>query len=209
MAKERYFTRIAVNLDLSKPDFGEARWIASEDVNVEHLLNVFTTVDANSDSGWDACANFMMWHKKRLAILGLRIEGLPDDHRSKPECLFELSWLFESVGTLAERKWLLTHALELWRESGSYHQVTKTLMELSDANRLTGLFEEGIQLARGCPNSSVTRWSRHGVYSILLGCCNDDRQLACRAIDLLPENGEQHLACQSHRISRQYISIQG
>ena len=99
--KERYFTRMSVNVDPNEPNFGETRWIASEDVNVEHLLDVFTTIDADSDSVWEACKNFMAhlyWHKKRLVVLKPKIEGLPDDHRSKPECLFELSKLFDSVG---------------------------------------------------------------------------------------------------------------
>lgn len=51
---------MAVDLDPSKPDFGEARWITSEDVNVEHLLNIFTAIDLNSDGVWDACDNFMI-----------------------------------------------------------------------------------------------------------------------------------------------------
>jgi hypothetical protein len=75
----------------NKPNFGETQWITSEDVNVEHLLDVFTTIDANSDSVWDACANFMQhlyWHKKRLVILKPKIEGLPDDHPSKPNACF-------------------------------------------------------------------------------------------------------------------------
>jgi hypothetical protein len=108
--KERYFTRMSVKIDPDKPNFEESQWITSEDVNVEHLLDIFTTIDPNSDSVWDACANFMQhlyWHKKRLTILQPKIEGLPDDHNSKPECLFELSRLFYSVGNRVESKRLL------------------------------------------------------------------------------------------------------
>jgi hypothetical protein len=81
--KERYFTRMSVEIDPNKPNFEETRWITSEDVNVEHLLDVFTTIDTNSEGVWDACADFMMhlyWHKKRLTILKPKIEGLSDDH---------------------------------------------------------------------------------------------------------------------------------
>ena len=35
--KERYFSRLSVELDPNKPGFEEARWIVSEDVNVEYL----------------------------------------------------------------------------------------------------------------------------------------------------------------------------
>jgi len=48
-AKERYFVRMSVYPDPNKPNFKETRWIISEDVNVEHLLDVFTTIDTNSD----------------------------------------------------------------------------------------------------------------------------------------------------------------
>jgi hypothetical protein len=108
----------------------ETQWITSEDVNVEHLLDVFTTVDASSDDVWEACAKFMehlYWHKKRLTILGPKIEGLPDDHISKPRCLFELARLFAFVGNLAECKRLLAHALGLWRERGSDPMVAQAL----------------------------------------------------------------------------------
>jgi hypothetical protein len=101
--KERYFVRMSVDINPNNPTFEETRWITSEDVNVEHLLDVFTTIDTNSDSVWDACTNFMRhlyWHKKRLTILKPKIEGLPDDHPSKPGCLLQLSRLFGSVGDL-------------------------------------------------------------------------------------------------------------
>ena len=90
----------------------------SEDVNFEHLLDAFTSVDMDSDDLWKACANFMRhlhWYKPRLTVLGPKIEGLPNGSRSKPECLVELSWLFHSVGNQVEQKRLLTHALTLWR----------------------------------------------------------------------------------------------
>ena len=65
--EERYLTRMSVVVDPNKPNFNETRWIVSEDVNVEHLLDVFTTIDPNSDNIWEACANFInhiSWHKK-------------------------------------------------------------------------------------------------------------------------------------------------
>ena len=56
---ERYFARLSISVDPSQADFGETRWIMSEDVNIEHLLDILTTIDADSDSVWDACVSFM------------------------------------------------------------------------------------------------------------------------------------------------------
>jgi len=89
------------------PGFGEAQWITSEDVNVEHLLDVFTAIDANSENIWVACANFMchlFWHKPQLVVLGPKIERLLDNHPSKPHCLYHLSQLFGSGGNQVECK---------------------------------------------------------------------------------------------------------
>ena len=86
--KECYFSRLSVDLDPNRPGFEKARWIASEDANVEHLLDDFTSIDGNSSDVWGACADFMKhlyWHKPRLAALGPKIERLPDDHPSKPQ----------------------------------------------------------------------------------------------------------------------------
>ena len=148
--KKRYFTRLSVPVDPGKPGFEEARWITLEDVNVEHLLDVFTSFDANSGDVWDTCAYFMRhlyWHKPRLVMLGPKTEGLPDVHRSKPECLFRLSLLFDSVGNHVEYKRLLVHTLKIWRERGDDIQVAETLVFLSRANKTLGLYKEGIRQA--------------------------------------------------------------
>jgi len=126
--RECYFSRFSEIINPGEPGFEEARWIASEDVNVEHLLNVFTTIDTDSDDVWDVCACFMQhlyWHKRRLVILGSKIEELRDDHPSKPECLVRLSWLFESVGNHVEAKRLITHALQLRRGRGTTTRLLK------------------------------------------------------------------------------------
>ena len=43
--KERYFSQLSVHLYPDKPGFEESQWIVSEDVNVEHLVDVFTSID--------------------------------------------------------------------------------------------------------------------------------------------------------------------
>ena len=77
--KDYYLTRLSVDLDPDEPGFGEAQWIKSEDMNVEHLLNVFASIDINASDVWDACFHFMdhlHWHKPRQSVLGSKIEGL-------------------------------------------------------------------------------------------------------------------------------------
>jgi len=210
-AKDCYFTRMSVDVDPEESGFEEARWITSEDVNVEHLLNIFTSIDANSDSVWDASANFMKhlyWHKKRLVVLGPRIEGLPDDHRSKPECLFWLSRLFDLVGNLMDRQRVLFHVLKLLREQGDDLGVAITLRELSDTNQRMGHCKEGIELAMG----ALEICERFGIATGKAPCLDslarllhEDKQLgtaeeaASCAIDLFSEQGNQYRVCQSHR----------
>jgi len=212
MTKERYFTRLSVDLDPDTPGFGEARWIISEDVNVEHLLDVFTSIDADSEDVWYACHNFMdhiYWHKSRIVVLGPKIEALPDDHSHKPGCLKGLSRLFHSVGNQVERKRILTHTLKFWRERGNEHPVAETLRDLSDANRLMGLYEEGVQQA----TEVLEIFERLGHTAerarCLINLANllySDKQFdaaeeaASRAITLLSEKDQQFNLCQCHRV---------
>jgi tetratricopeptide (TPR) repeat protein len=148
MTKEHYFSRLSVNDDPDNPNFKKAQWITSEDVNVEHLLDVFTSIDTDNDDIWDTCASFMghlCWHKPRLVILGPKLEALPDSCHSKPTCLFQLSRLFASVGNPVECKRLLVQTLKLVREQGDDFMVAETLELLAEANWLLGLHKEGIQ----------------------------------------------------------------
>jgi hypothetical protein len=89
-AKECYFVRLSADVFPGEPGFEESRWITSEDVNVEHLLDVFTSINADSEDTWNACAKFfdhLSWHKPRLVMLGPKIEALPDDHPYKETML--------------------------------------------------------------------------------------------------------------------------
>jgi tetratricopeptide (TPR) repeat protein len=237
--KKRYFTRMSVKIDPNEPSFAETQWIVSEDINVEHLLDVFTTTDvpktsnvfkiskvfkrydAISDDVWGACINFMehlYLHKKRLTILKPKIEGLPDDHRFKPRCLLQLSRLFDSVGNKVERQQLLIRALKLYRERGSDHWVAGTLMELSDANRFIGLHEEGIQQAKEASGFYERLGDVEGQALCLKFLAralysnkqfDDAEEAALRMIDLLPEEGEQFRVCQCHQLLGNIYSSKG
>ena len=47
--KDRYFGRLSIDIDPDEPGYEETQWISSEDVNIEHLLDVFTAADTNSN----------------------------------------------------------------------------------------------------------------------------------------------------------------
>jgi tetratricopeptide (TPR) repeat protein len=208
--RDRYFKRLSVDVHPDKPGFGEARWIVPEDVNVEHLFDVFTSIDPNAGDSWDACHYFMehlFWHKPRQTMLGSKIEALADDHPSKPKCLFELSRLFGRVGNYTEQKRLLTHTLELERRRGSGAQVAITLRCLSDANRLLHLYKEGIRQAvealeclERIGDAREEAMCLYNLAFLLLA----DRQLdaaekaASRAIDLIGEKGQEYQICRLH-----------
>jgi len=210
--KDHYFDRLPTHIDPNGPNFGETRWIVSEDVNVEHLLDIFTTIDANSCNVWDACSSFidhLYWHKPRLTLLGPRVEELPDNHPCKPSCLFWLSRLFVDIGNHTECKRILTHTLELWRGRGDDLRVAEVLRSLSHANRLLGLYKEGIE----CVEEALKIFERFGDttrqawgLNKLAWLLHDDTQLdaakeaASRALDLFPAKGEESQVCECHRV---------
>ena len=210
--KERYFSRLSADIFPGRPGFKEARWITSEDVNVEHLLDVFTTIDVTSAGVWGACADFtnhLIWHKPRFIMLGPKIEALPDNHPSKLECLYHLSRLLQKVGNHVERKRLLTHTLKLCRERGDDRQLIRILRHLSQAHLAMRLHKEGIRQAREALEISERLGDRmeQALCSIdLAWLLRYDNQLnaaegaASRAIDLLPEKGEEFRVCRCHRV---------
>jgi tetratricopeptide (TPR) repeat protein len=218
---DHYFERLSVDVDPDAPGFGETQWIVTEDINVEHLLDVFTSVDPDRGDIWDACDYFMnhlYWHKPRQTMLGSKIEALPDVHPFKPECLVQLSQLLTQVGNYSEQKRLLTHALELWRQRGDDSWVASTLRQLSGANRIQGLYEEGIRQAKEAleiykrVDDTIGQIESLDVLAWLLF---DDEQFdaaeksASRAIDLAGEGGHEFYACHLHRILGKIFESKG
>ena len=207
--KDCYFSRLSVYLDPNDPGFGEARWIVSEDVNIEHLLDVFTSDNTGSDNVWDACIYFMdhlRWHKPRPVVLGSKIEGLPDDHPYKPECLRTLSLLSANHVRV---KQLLGHALKLWRERGNDRMATGTLMLLSGINQRLGLHEDGISQAKGAlelyePSHDVLGQVQCLQYLTWMLCegkqLDAAKETASRALDLSSGEGDQFLVSKCHRL---------
>jgi len=210
--KNHYFDRLSTYIDPDEPEFGETRWIVSEDVNVEYLLDIFTTIDADSHNVWDACSSFihhLYWHKPRLTLLGPRVEELPDDHPCKRLCLLRLSRLFGEIGNHTENKRILIHTLELWRGRGDDIGVAEVLRDLSNVNRLLDLRKEGIE----CAEEALKIFERLGDTTGQAWCLNrlarllnGDKQLdaakeaASRALDLFPAKGEESQVCECHRV---------
>jgi tetratricopeptide (TPR) repeat protein len=212
MTKKCYIQRLSVRVVPDRPGYEEARWITSEDANVEHLLDVFTSIDTKSDDIWNACAYFMdhlFWHKLRPVVLGPKLEGLPDNHPSKPKCLYHLSRLFNSVGNYAERKRLLVYTLRLWRERGNDSQVAATLTCLATTNKRLFLYKEGILQAKEAleiherRNRTSDRAKSLQQFASLL--CHD-RQLdaaeeaASQSINLLSGSSKQFTVCKGQRL---------
>ena len=209
--RDRYFSKLTVDVDPNKPGFGEARWILTEDVNVEHLIDVSVSIGSGGEDSWDACFYFLRhlyWHKPRQTILGSKVEALPGDHRCKPKCLFELSRLFGRLGNYTEQKRLLTHTLEVQRQREDDFQVAEALRYLSGVNRLLGAHKEGIEQAR----EAFELYERSGNTGGQIQSLNElawllfgDKQLdaaenaATRAVDLISGQGQEFYDCQLHR----------
>ena len=210
--KEHYFTRLSVDVHPSDPGLEEAQWIRSEDANIEHLLDIFTTIDPNSNEVWDACSDFMarlFWHKPRLVVLGQKVEGLPDDHPSKTDCLEMLSGLYSSVANYVECKRLLLHTLKLHKERGDESQAAQILMYLSDTNRLSDNYKEGIQQATEASeiyDQLDDKYGRALSWIALANLLVVDNQLeaaeaaASRATNFFLGEDDQFHVCACHRV---------
>jgi tetratricopeptide (TPR) repeat protein len=210
--KEHYFSRLSVKIHPGKPGYNEACWIRSEDVNVEHLLDIFTSTDVNSDEAWGACYHFMehlAWHKQRLVILEPKIKGLPDDHPSKPKCLSRLALLFARVGNYVESKQVLIHTLKLWKAQGNKAWVAETLVDIAESNRMLGLYKEGIQQSKKALEiykrlndvSGQARALMQHAY-LLQGDGQFDavERVALQVVDCFLYKGEQYSVCHCYRI---------
>jgi tetratricopeptide (TPR) repeat protein len=209
--RDRYFSRLSIDVDPGRPGFEAARWIVLEDSNVEHLLDIFTSIDQSTGGAWDACHYFiqhLVWYKPRQTVLRPRIEGLPDDHPYKLQCLVELSRLLQRIGSHGQRKRLLTLALELGRRRGDEKRVARTLTLLADVNRNLGLHKEGIRQGR----EALEIYERIGSKMEQAECMGNltwllfgDNQLdaaentASRAIELASED-QKHLVTELHRV---------
>ena len=221
--KDHYIHRLRLlgDLEPDQPGFGESRWIISEDTNVEHLLNIFASFDTDLDDTWDTCSDFithLVWHKPRFTMLRPRIEGLSDDHHSKPRCLFNLSRLLELLGNHAERERLLTHTLELERGRGNDNQIALTLWRLGDSNRMLRLYEEGIRQSKealeiherlGNAEGQAKCWNTLGRTLLDGGQLDAAEEAASHALKLSLDQGREYWVCLSHRLLGSIYRVKG
>jgi len=119
--KDHYFTRLSLDLDPDKPRFKKRGGSTSEDANVEHLLDVFTAIDADSPMyGMSALLSLLhLYEPQKRAYAGFKNSWAPRIATSRRNACSISSWLFESVGNFQEYKNLLGCALRLWREQGN------------------------------------------------------------------------------------------
>ena len=160
----------------------------------------------------------LYWHKSRLVTLGPKIEALSDNHPSKADCLWDLARLFDSVGNFAERKRLLGHALELWKEQEDAFQVARTLRNLSDVNRQMDLYGEGIPLAKVASEiferlGEVVHQAECLIILAWLLCDAEQLDAAeeagSRAIYFLLDKGEPLWTCAGHRALGEIYQCKG
>jgi tetratricopeptide (TPR) repeat protein len=210
--RDHYFKRLSVDVHPNLPGYEEARWIVLEDVNIEHLLDVFTSADQSEGYIWDACFHFLdhlVWHKPRQTVLGSKAEALPDDRPLKPQCLVRLSWISQQTGNHLERKRLLTQVLELERQRGDEVQVAETLQYLAGTNHHLLLYKEGIQQAKEAlvfleRTNDKTGQARASTY--LARLLVSDNQLdaaekaASSAIGLISVKTHGYTVCGLHRV---------
>ena len=209
--KERYFSRMTVDIDPGGPWFEKARWIVSEDINVEHLLDVFTTIEGSSDEIWEVCGHFLKHlhcHKQRLTILKAKIEGLPDGYGPRLRCWYGLAYLVFVVGNYVEAKRLATHVLTNWREQASDDQVGEILGLLSTVNRAMGLYEEGMGQAKeaieiferlGDTKKQAERQTEIAFLFLADNKLDAAEEAGLRALDLCSGEGWEWQLCASHR----------
>ena len=146
------------------------------------------------------------------------MEGLSDDHHSKPRCLFNLSELLESLGNFAEQKRLLTRVLEIEKERGDDNRVACTLRRLSNANRLLYLDEEGIRRSKEAleiyerlhdSEGQAKCWDALGwslLYDDQLGPAEE---AGSQAIKLFLDQGREYWVCRSHGLLGEIYRAKG
>ena len=213
IAKSQYFDRLCVWQHGRGVDgLTEAEWFVSEDINAEHLLDVFVSIDTECMDVWRACHQFLdhlAECKPRPVILGPKIGTLPETHPFKADCVCALATLFAVLGDFSVARRLHLHELRLWEKHGNELNGAIALTRLADANRLLGNTREGVSQAEEAlkvfERLEDKCWQGHCLKIIAWGYV-DCRQLkgASRCVDrlfsLLRNGGDKGLLRSCSRI---------
>jgi tetratricopeptide (TPR) repeat protein len=112
------------------------------------------------------------------------------------------------LGNGEERKRILTHTLRLWREREDDRQIAVTLRDLSGAERVLGLYKEGIEHVKEAmeifERLGETEEQGHTMGRLAALLHKDDQldaaeETTVHAIELLQKKGRELLLCRSHR----------
>ena len=160
---------------------------------------------AASDDVWTSCGQFLhhlCWHKSRPAILGPKIESIPDSYLGKPKRPSSLVDLVHALENIQEAKRFRILGLELLKNEDDFG-VSYALLDLAKATSMLGEIKGGIAQAK---EASVVftslkdlYWQRR-CYLYLTSLLLDDDQLQeargmwRRGVQLLP--GEVSQAAQ-------------
>ena len=211
--KDQYFDRLcAWQYERGVDGLTEAKWFVSEDINAEHLLDVFVSIDTELMGVWRACHQFLdqlAEYKPRPVILGPKINILPETHPFKANCVRALATLFAVLGDFSVARRLHFHELRLWEGHRNELNGAIALTRLADANRLLGSTREGIGQAEEAlkifERLEDKCWQGHCLKIIAWGYV-DCRQLrgASRCVDrlfaLLGNGGDKGLLRSCGRI---------
>jgi tetratricopeptide (TPR) repeat protein len=153
--RDHYFAQLPDSADPDKPEFGDVQWIMTEDVNIEHLLNTFTSIKGSSESTWGACAGFiarLSEHKPRRVTLGSTLVYVS-----------EACWIME----------LLEEAIQHAREAlGIFEQLKDTMRQAQCLSllALSFLHDGQVDTAEGTASLAITLLPENTKRIILYRC---------------------------------------
>lgn len=137
-------------------------------MNVEYLIDVFTTINSKPGGVCDACTDFMKYLSISTNYGSSCQDGrLKYSQISIPPSQNACSRRLE----IAEPGRLLTHASKLSRERADDHKLARTLRQLSDMHSRVRLFKGDVPRAGGA--SEIYEWLSDTV-----------QQAACSLIEL-------------------------
>lgn len=159
-----YYTNLGKHGRPSPGDdnYDNGLWVASEDDNIERLLDHHFSESGQHPS---ACAaswyffHYLHWHKPRKTILEPRVQSLPDSlSKWKARCLLAIGNIAFQMGRYAEASQYLTSARNIALADGNGWLATLCLTSLAGLNRDLGRLADAAVLYQ----QTVTWYSDEG-----------------------------------------------